>query len=112
MEHDRNYHQTTRTSHVCSDLVLHRNVCNGCGTAPGKLLCNSSNSFQKLFMVCGCPRCISSVVVWSQCGGLLPYHTIPRPDVLLLTQSSKQASLLLPTFHHSFLVFDFYLHLG
>src|SRR5687767_1393804 len=52
------------------------------------------------------------MVVRTQCGGIFPDHTLPGPDVLFCTESSKPPGLFVPPFHHSLLVAHLYLYLG
>jgi cytochrome c oxidase cbb3-type subunit I/II len=43
----------------------------------------------KSYSACRCKRCISTMVVWTQCSSIFPYNTSIRYDVLLRTESSR-----------------------
>ncbi len=65
-------------------------------------------SFLKsLFCLRRSSRCLSTMVVRTQCCGIFLNHTIFRNDVLLCSKSSQSSCIFLQIINHSLLVFNF-----
>jgi cytochrome c oxidase cbb3-type subunit I/II len=71
-----------------------------------------SSLVPKLSDLCGRPRCLYAVVVWSQRGRVLLDDSVSGVDVLLPAQGSRTPGVQLQAEHHSLLVVGLYLHLG